>query len=140
ELALRLVPGGLLEVATDHEEYALAIAEVLAAEPLLENRAAPAAFRRTPPARAPTAYELEWQAQGRPAHYFSYARSAAPAAPPGRPPGSAQPAQAGGRCSEAGWGPARGTPPPPPGAAAAGAAPPGAWPRPPPRPAPARPP
>jgi len=81
ELALRLVPGGFLEVATDHEEYAQQIAEVLAAEPLLENRAAPAVFQRTPPPRAPTAYELEWQAQGRPAHYFSYARSAAPAAP-----------------------------------------------------------
>ena len=73
-LALRLVPGGFLEVATDHEEYALAIHEALAAEPLLENRCAPEPFRRTPPARASTAYELEWRAQGRPAHYFSYAK------------------------------------------------------------------
>jgi tRNA (guanine-N(7)-)-methyltransferase len=75
-LALRLVPGGFLEVATDHEEYAAWILGVLSAEPRLENRAAPLAFRREPPPRAPTAYELEWRAQGRPAHYFSYARRA----------------------------------------------------------------
>lgn len=79
----RLVPGGFLEVATDHEEYAEWIHGVLSIEPLLENRAAPLAFRRDPPERAPTAYELEWRAQGRLAHYFSYARrsAAAPAEP-----------------------------------------------------------
>ena len=73
-LALRLAPGGFLEVATDHEEYAQQIAEVLAAEPLLANLAAPEPFRRTPPVRPPTAYELEWQALGRAGHYFSYER------------------------------------------------------------------
>lgn len=78
-LAVRLMAGGFLEVATDHEEYALAIHEVLAAEPLLENRCAPDAFRRTPPPRAPTAYELEWQALGRAAHYFSYQKVRGPA-------------------------------------------------------------
>ena len=82
ELALRLGPGGFLEVATDHEEYAQAIHEVLAAEPLLENRAAPDPFLRSPPARTPTAYEIEWRAQGRPGHYFSYARSVTPASGP----------------------------------------------------------
>ena len=83
ELALRLAHGGFLEVATDHEDYAEAIAWVLAAEPRLANRAAPDAFRRTPPARTPTAYELEWQALGRAGHYFSYARAreSAPAPP-----------------------------------------------------------
>ncbi len=73
-MALRLVPGGFLEVATDHAEYAGWIQEVLSVEPCLENRAAPLPYRREPPARAPTAYELEWRAQGRSAHYFSYAR------------------------------------------------------------------
>jgi len=73
-IAERLVPGGFLEVATDHEEYAEWIHAVLSAEPGLENRAAPLAFRREPPPRTPTAYELEWRAQGRSAHYFSYAR------------------------------------------------------------------
>ncbi len=74
-VAERLVPGGFLEVATDHEEYAEWIDAVLSAEPLLHNRAAPLPFRREPPARTPTAYELEWRAQGRSAHYFSYART-----------------------------------------------------------------
>jgi tRNA (guanine-N7-)-methyltransferase len=74
ELATRLAPGGFLEVATDHEEYASWIAAVLSAEPLLSNRCAPEPFRSEPPPRAATAYELEWRAQGRPAHYFSYLR------------------------------------------------------------------
>ena len=75
-IADHLVPGGFLEVATDHEEYAAWIHEVLLAEPRLENRAAPLPFRREPPPRLATAYELEWRAQGRSAHYFSYARTA----------------------------------------------------------------
>jgi len=61
-------------VATDHEDYAGWIHGVLAAEERLENRCAPLPFRREPPQRTPTAYELEWRAEGRPAHYFSYAR------------------------------------------------------------------
>jgi len=73
-MAERLVPGGFLEVATDHVEYAEWIQEVLPIEARLECRTAPLAFRREPPARAPTAYELEWRAQGRSAHYFSYTR------------------------------------------------------------------
>jgi tRNA (guanine-N7-)-methyltransferase len=76
-LALRLAPGAFLEVATDHEEYAEWIHAVLAAEPLLLNRCAPLPLRREPPERPATAYELEWRAQGRPAHYFSYARARA---------------------------------------------------------------
>ena len=39
ELALRLVPGGYLHVATDWEDYAHEILAVLAAEPLLANTA-----------------------------------------------------------------------------------------------------
>jgi len=39
ELALRLAPGGYLHCATDWEEYALQMLEVLAAEPLLKNTA-----------------------------------------------------------------------------------------------------
>jgi len=74
ELATRLAPGGFLEVATDHEEYAAWIHAVLSAEPRLANRCAPEPFRREPPERAATAYELAWRAQGRPAHYFSYLR------------------------------------------------------------------
>jgi tRNA (guanine-N7-)-methyltransferase len=75
-LARRLEPGGLLHVATDHTGYAEAIAEVLAGEPLLENLAAPAAWRGEPPARCATAYELEWRAQGRECRYFTHRRVA----------------------------------------------------------------
>jgi tRNA (guanine-N7-)-methyltransferase len=81
QLAHRLEPGGMLQVATDHEGYAEAIEEVLAGEPLLENAYAPDAWRAEPPARCATAYELEWQAQGRDCRYFCHRRvSDAPAA------------------------------------------------------------
>lgn len=74
QLARRLEPGGALHVATDHPGYAEVIAEVLAGEPLLENLHAPAAWRDEPPARGATAYELEWQAQGRACRYFWHRR------------------------------------------------------------------
>ena len=72
-LARRLVPEGLLDVATDHAGYAEQIAEVLPAEPRLENRYAPDAFRRAVDDRPATAYELEWRAAGRSFHFFRYA-------------------------------------------------------------------
>ena len=74
QLARRLEPGGILHVATDHPEYAEVIAEVLAAEPLLENLNAPEAWRAEPPARCTTAYELEWRALGRACRYFCHRR------------------------------------------------------------------
>lgn len=74
QLASRLAPGGTLHVATDHEGYAEAIAEALAAEPLLDNVYAPDVWRAEPPARCATAYELEWQAQGRDCRYFCHRR------------------------------------------------------------------
>jgi tRNA (guanine-N7-)-methyltransferase len=77
-LAGRLEPGGTLHVATDHEDYAEAIAGVLGAEPLLENAYAPDAWRAAAPARSATAYELEWRAQGRACRYFAYRRVEAP--------------------------------------------------------------
>ena len=39
ELATRLEPGGYLHIATDWQEYAEHILQVLSAEPLLENTA-----------------------------------------------------------------------------------------------------
>lgn len=78
--ARRLVPGGLLRVATDHPEYAEWIDEVLAAEPALANRYAPDRWRSAAPGRSPTAYELEWRSLGRDFHFFEYARRE----PPGR--------------------------------------------------------
>ncbi len=73
-VALRLVPGGVVNVATDHVGYAEQIDEVLAAEPLLENRYAPDRFRPEVGGRSPTAYEREWRADGRTLHFFCYGR------------------------------------------------------------------
>ena len=73
-LAERLVPDGILEVATDHAEYAEQIDAVLAAEPRLEN-ALDVPFRREVPGRRITAYEAEWRAEGRSLHFWTYRRA-----------------------------------------------------------------
>jgi tRNA (guanine-N7-)-methyltransferase len=78
-LARRLVRGGALEVATDHEEYAAHIDAVLSAEPLLENALAPRPFARDVPGRLHTAYEEEWRREGRSLHFWSYRRNDRPA-------------------------------------------------------------
>jgi tRNA (guanine-N7-)-methyltransferase len=75
-LARRLIPGGALRIATDDAAYAEWIDAVLRAEPALENQHAPEPFAREEPDRTPTAYELEWRAEGRPLHFFRYARRA----------------------------------------------------------------
>ena len=72
-LATRLVPGGELQVATDHVGYAEQIDAVLSAEPRLENALA-APFVAEVPGRPQTAYEAMWRAEGRPLHFFSYRR------------------------------------------------------------------
>jgi len=74
-LARKLVPGGRLELATDHEEYAQAIDEVLRAERGLEN-ALSVPFARDVPGRLRTAYEEEWRREGRRLHFWSYRRPA----------------------------------------------------------------
>jgi tRNA (guanine-N7-)-methyltransferase len=84
ELAQRLSAGGEFHVATDHAAYAEFVAEVLAAEPLLENLAAPARWLPEVPGRRPTAYELEWRAEGRPLHFFEYRRAGISAPSPER--------------------------------------------------------
>ncbi len=77
QLAKRLLPDGLLHVATDHVEYAEHIHAVLRDEPLLENTLAPAPFAPEIPGRPITAYEAMWRAEGRALHFFTYARRAA---------------------------------------------------------------
>jgi len=77
-LARRLVPGGLLHVATDHPGYAEWIDAALRGVRLLENCYAPDRHRSEVPGRPATAYELEWRALGRPLHYFEYRRRQAP--------------------------------------------------------------
>jgi tRNA (guanine-N7-)-methyltransferase len=76
-LALRLAPGGALEVATDDVPYAEQIDAALAGEPLLENALAEGRFAREVLGRKPTAYELEWRAEGRPLHFFRHRRRSA---------------------------------------------------------------
>ncbi len=57
-LAERLMPGGYLHCATDWEEYALQMVEVLGAEPLLENTGAlPGGFAQRPAYRPQTKFE-----------------------------------------------------------------------------------
>ena len=73
-VADRLVCGGLLHVATDDVPYAEHIDAVLAAESRLENVFAPARWLADVAGRMPTAYELEWRAEGRPLHFFAYRR------------------------------------------------------------------
>ncbi len=73
-LATRLRPGGLLQIATDDVPYAMEIAAHLDREALLDNPLAPDAWRGERPGRSPTAYELEWRAEGRPLHFFTRRR------------------------------------------------------------------
>lgn len=71
-IADRLAAGGTLHIATDDIPYAEHIDAVLSAEPKLENTFAPARWLAEVPGRTPTAYELEWRAEGRPLHFWSY--------------------------------------------------------------------
>ena len=75
QLAKRLVPGGLLHVATDDVPYALHIDEVLRSEALLENALA-SPWLAEIPGRPVTAYEAMWRAEGRALHFFTYRRRA----------------------------------------------------------------
>jgi tRNA G46 methylase TrmB len=74
-IADRLVPGGL-PTRRPTTPYAEHIDAVLAAEPRLENAFAPARWLPEVEGRTPTAYELEWRAEGRPLHFFAYRRRA----------------------------------------------------------------
>jgi len=70
----RLVPGGVVRVATDDPDYAEWIDERLAAVSELANCYAPERWRAAVEDRPATAYELEWRALGRSFHFFEYAR------------------------------------------------------------------
>lgn len=72
--ALALEPGGVLRIATDDPIYAEQIDEVLSDEPLIENQHAPAPYASEVPGRIMTSYERDWRAEGRPMHFFDYAR------------------------------------------------------------------
>jgi tRNA G46 methylase TrmB len=68
-------PGGRVNLATDDPGYAQQIHEVLSKQVGLENRFAPSPWLPEVPGRPPTAYELEWRAEGRPLHFFAYGRA-----------------------------------------------------------------
>jgi tRNA (guanine-N7-)-methyltransferase len=74
-LERRLVPGGVVQIATDHTGYADWIDAVFRAQPGLENCYAPTPFRRVVPGRTTTAYEAEWRALGRPLYFFCYEKT-----------------------------------------------------------------
>ncbi len=80
DVARALEPEGILEVATDHPEYAEWIDEILAAEPALENRRG-AGWSSEVEDRPCTAYEAEWRAERRALHFFTYSRRPDVAAP-----------------------------------------------------------
>lgn len=83
QMALRLVEGGVVQVATDDRIYAEEIDRVLAAEPLLRNAHA-SPWVSEVAGRLETSYETAWRAEGRPLHFFSYERL--PRYPPPAPP------------------------------------------------------
>jgi tRNA (guanine-N7-)-methyltransferase len=74
EIALRLQPGGRVEISTDHQGYSEWIDDALAAESLLENIHAPRPFLREVPGRMRTAYQLQWLREGRPLCFWTYRR------------------------------------------------------------------
>jgi tRNA (guanine-N7-)-methyltransferase len=74
DLSRRLVPGGQVHVSTDDVPYACQIHRALSGESLLENVYAPRPWMPEVPGQIPTGYQLEWRAEGRPLHFFTYRR------------------------------------------------------------------
>lgn len=76
-LATRLQPGGLLEIATDHADYALAITEALEATPYFQSRL-PTTFMTEDNQRLRTKYEQIGLDEGRICHYYKWVRREMP--------------------------------------------------------------
>jgi len=77
-LATRMTPGGTLDVATDHAEYAEWITERLARTPYFDSRQA-TVFVTEDHERLRTKYELTAIAEGRTCHYYKFQRNNHPA-------------------------------------------------------------
>ncbi len=73
-LARRLMPGGLLRLATDWEPYAEHMRQVLDACPLLENVAPPGGFLERSPDRTPTRFEQRGEHLGHQIRELAYRR------------------------------------------------------------------
>ncbi|RMH01074.1 MAG: tRNA (guanosine(46)-N7)-methyltransferase TrmB [Chloroflexi bacterium] len=76
-LGSRIVPGGLLEIATDHAEYAAWITAVLQQTPWFYSRT-DTPFLTDDPERTRTKYELKALAEGRICHYYKWQRNDKP--------------------------------------------------------------
>lgn len=72
-LATRLAPGGRLDIATDHADYALAITEALEATPYYQSRLA-STFVTEDRERLRTKYEQIGLDEGRICHYYKWVR------------------------------------------------------------------
>ncbi len=77
-LATRMLPGGLLEIGTDHAAYAEAITEALEATPYFNSRL-PTTFVTEDNERLRTKYEQIGLAEGRICHYYKWVRNDSPA-------------------------------------------------------------
>jgi tRNA (guanine-N7-)-methyltransferase len=80
-LATRLLPGGRLTIATDHAEYAAAIAQCLETSPHFMSLL-PTLFANQDAERLRTKYEQIALSAGRTCYYFKWQRNDAPS-PPG---------------------------------------------------------
>lgn len=78
-IATRMPPGALLDIATDHIDYAQAITDCLQQSPYFHSRRS-APFLLEDTARVRTKYEQKALDDGRACHYFQWQRSATPAA------------------------------------------------------------
>jgi tRNA (guanine-N7-)-methyltransferase len=78
-LGTRMQPGGLLDIATDHEEYAHQIAQSLQRSPYFDSRL-DRPYKRDAGARRTTKYEQIAISEGRDCHYFLWRRNDQPAA------------------------------------------------------------
>jgi tRNA (guanine-N7-)-methyltransferase len=78
-LATRMAAGANLDIATDHEDYALVIEQALRASPNFDSRIA-GAFAITADYRKHTKYEKTALAEGRVPRYFPWKRNGQPAA------------------------------------------------------------
>ena len=80
-LATRMIPGGLLDIATDHPDYQPAIVEALCATPYFESRL-DTFFVSEDNARIRTKYEQKALDEGRICHYYKWQRNNIPAPNP----------------------------------------------------------
>ena len=77
-LATRMIPGGKLDIATDHPDYQPAVVAALRATPYFDSRL-DTIFVSEDQERIRTKYELKALAEGRTCHYYQWQRNEIPA-------------------------------------------------------------